>query len=166
MAENNPKWDEYILWLATPEHERGTIANEEQWAKANGFADARTTRRWKKNPDFLQRQMTLTKTLTAKVGAVAIFEDDESTMNGDERDYRVVKSKLIESAKTGNLKAQELFMKIYGKTWVDEEQASRVSDFGNMDTEELVAKAALAVNVDILVKHLVELGYKVEAPTV
>lgn len=165
MADINPKWDEYILWLATPEHQRGTITSEEAWAKANGIS-AKTTRRWRINPDFVQRQMTLTKSLTAKVGAVAVFEDDESTMNGEERDYRVVKSKLIESAKTGNLKAQELFMKIYGKTWVDEEQASRVSDFGNMDTEELVAKAALAVNVDILVKHLVELGYKVEAPTV
>lgn len=165
MADINPKWDEYILWLATPEHQRGTITSEEAWAKENGVS-AKTTRRWRTHPDFVQRQMTLTKSLTAKVGAVAVFEDDESAMNGEERDYRVVKSKLIESAKTGNLKAQELFMKIYGKTWVDEEQASRVSDFGNMDTEELVAKAALAVNVDIVVKHLVELGYKVEAPTV
>ena len=161
----NPKWDEYILWLATPEHERGTVSTEEAWAKANGIS-SKTTRRWRKNPEFIERQKTLTKTLTAKVGAVAVFEDDDFEIDSEERDYKLVKSKLVQSAKEGSLKAQELYMKTYGKTWVEEEQASRVSDFSNMDTEELVAKAALAVNPDLVVKHLIELGYTVEAPKV
>lgn len=161
----NPKWDEYILWLATPEHQRGVLTSEEAWAKANGIS-SKTTRRWRKNPEFLDRQKTLTKTLTAKVGAVAVFEDDNIEIDSEERDYKLVKSKLVESAKEGSLKAQELYMKTYGKTWVEEEQASRVSDFSNMDTEELVAKAALAVNPDVLIKCLTDLGYLVEAPKV
>ena len=160
----NPKWDEYILWLATPEHERGVIANEEQWAKANGFANARTTRRWRSNPEFLERQKTLTSSMVAKVGAVAVFETDKGIIDADERDYKVVKNKLVESAKGGSLKAQELFMKLYGKSWLDEEMASRASDFSNLELPDLIAKAVEALDPATMVKVLEEKGYKVKGP--
>lgn len=165
MAEINPKWDEYILWLATPEHERGLISNEEQWAKSNGFADARTTRRWKKNPDFIARQKTLTSSMVSKVGAVAVFEDDQVEMDSEERDYKVVKSKLVQSAKEGNLKAQELYMKTYGKTWVDEEQAARTSDFSNMELPMLVSRALASLAPDDLVDALRNIGWVAYNPS-
>lgn len=161
MADLNPLWDKYILWLATPEHERGIIANEEQWAKDNGFADARTTRRWKKNPDFIARQKTLTNSLVAKQGAVAVYETDNATLDADELDYKVVKSKLVESAKGGSLKAQELFMKLYGKSWLDEEMASRASDFSNLELPDLVARAISVLSPETVADSLRELGYTV-----
>lgn len=164
MSDINPKWDEYILWLATPEHERGAVANEEQWAKANGFANARTTRRWRSNPEFLERQKTLTSSMVAKVGAVAVFETDKGTIDADERDYKVVKNKLVESAKGGSLKAQELFMKLYGKSWLDEEMASRASDFSNLELPDLIAKAVDALDPATMVKVLEEKGYTVKGP--
>jgi len=161
MSDINPKWDAYILWLATPLHERGTVATEEDWAKENGFSDARTMRRWKKNPQFLDRQKTLTQTLTAKVGGVVVFEDDDVALDSDERDYMQVKSKLVESAKGGSLKAQELYMKTYGKTWVEDEQSARQSDYSNADLVVLITKAMTVLGEDVIVKALTDSGYTV-----
>ena len=164
MAEINPLWDEYILWLATPEHERGAVATEDEWAKSHGYADSRTMRRWKTKSEFIERQKRLTESLVSKTGAAIVYEDDEVTMDADERDYRLVKSKLVESAKTGNLKAQELFMKLYGKSWLDEEQAARASDFSNLELPVLVARAAVALEPDVLASALREAGWTVSEP--
>ena len=160
----NPLWDEFILWLATPENERGAISSEDEWAKSKGYADARTLRRWKKNPAFVERQRRLTETMVTKAGAAVVFEDLGDPEFADERDYRLVKAKLMESAKTGNLKATELFMKLYGKSWIDEEQASRSSDFSQLSLPELVARAVEAIDRDVLVAVLEERGWRVGAP--
>ena len=163
-AKINPLWDEYILWLATPENERGAVSSEDEWAKAHGYADSRTMRRWKQKPEFAERQRRLTETMVTKSGAAVIFDEEGNPDFADERDYRLVKAQLLTSAKTGNLKATELFMKLYGKTWIEEEQASRSSDFGSMDLEELVAKAALALSPETLAGVLRDQGWSVEAP--
>lgn len=165
MADINPHWDDYILWLATPKHER-EITTEEAWAKSKGYATERTTRRWKQNPAFIARQQTLTQTLVAKQGATVVYSDDTQTLTADERDYKVVKTKLVESAKGGSLKAQELFMKLYGKSWLDEEASARTSDYSNLELPDLVAKAAAALDVEILIDTLEELGYTVTPPKV
>ena len=165
MSQVNPLWDEYILWLATPAHERGVDSTEDSWAKSHGFADSRTTRRWKKSPAFLERQRVLSQGLASKTGATLVVDgDDEVSMDAEERDYRLVKSKLIQSAKEGNLKAQELYMKQYGKSWVDEEQAARVSDYSNLELPDLVARAAAAVDPLVLADALRGLGWTVTEP--
>ena len=161
MSDINPLWDKYILWLALPVGERGEIATEEEWAKSNGISSPRTTRRWKTNPEFIARQKTLTQSLVAKQGAVAVYETENGTLDADELDYKVVKQKLVESAKGGSLKAQELFMKLYGKSWLDEEQASRASDFSNLELPELVARSVAVLTPEILVKAVQDLGYTV-----
>ena len=163
-TKTNPLWDEFILWLATPENERGAVTSEDEWAKAKGYADSRTLRRWKKNPAFQERQRRLTETMASKTGASVLFEDDDNPDFADERDYRLVKGQLLNSAKTGNLKATELFMKLYGKSWIDEEQASRSSDFSSMPMDVLVARAAGAVAPETLAGVLRDLGWTVEAP--
>jgi len=163
-AKVNPLWDEFILWLSMPENERGAVATEDDWAKAHGYADSRTLRRWKKMPEFVERQRRLTEGMAVKAGTAVSFDDDANPDFSDERDYRLVKAQLLSSAKTGNLKATELFMKLYGKTWIDEEAASRSSDFANADLETLVANAAAAVSPELLAGALRNLGWKVEEP--
>jgi hypothetical protein len=122
-------------------------------------------RRWKTNPDFTERQRRLTESMAAKSGGALVFSDDDDiTMDGDERDYRLVKTKLVESAKQGNLKAQELFMKLYGKSWLDEEQASRSSDYSNMELPGLVAKAASILDPKTMADALRAAGYTVSEP--
>jgi len=163
-AKQHALWDEFILWLAMPEAERGVNATEEDWAKAKGYADSRQLRRWKKDPAFVERQRVLLENMSSRAGAVTQFSDDASDEPADERDYRLVKSQLLTNAKSGNLKATELWMKLYGKTWIDEEQAARSSDFSNMDLPSLLAETAVAVAPDFFADALRSAGWSVEAP--
>ena len=158
-----PVWDEFILWLAAPSHERGLVTTEEEWAKAHGYNDARQLRRWKKTEAFIARQAELNAAAPTRTSSINL-DDLEDDYTGEEQDYRLVKAQLLSSAKTGNLKATELFMKLYGKTWIEEEQASRSSDFSNLDTEALVAKVAVALAPELLAGALVTAGWSVSPP--
>jgi hypothetical protein len=106
----------------------------------------------------------LLENMSSRAGAVTQFDDDASDEPADERDYRLVKSQLLTNAKSGNLKATELWMKLYGKTWIDEEQAARSSDFSNMDLPSLLAETAVAVAPDFFADALRSAGWSVEAP--
>ena len=158
----NPLWDEFILWLSVPVEKRGVIATEDDWAKSKGYKDARQLRRWKNDPRFSERQVELVGG-SAVAGAYVTspsgsFEDGVS---GDEADYRVVKGQLLDAAKAGNLKATELFMKLYGKSWIEEEAASRDSDFTGMDFDALVAESLVSLSEDAVVAVLRSRGWSV-----
>ena len=158
----NPLWDEFILWLSVPAEKRGLIATEEDWAKSKGYKDSRQLRRWKNDPRFVERQVELTGGSSVAVSySTSAPGSVEEALLGDEADYRVVKAQLFDAAKGGNLKATELFMKLYGKSWIEEEAASRVSDFSGMDFDKLVAEALLVVAEDAVVAGLRARGWSV-----
>ena len=161
MADVNEKWSPFILWLATPTSERGEIYTEELWAKANGYYDASTLRKWKKDPRFIELQKSITSRMNAKSNAVVNFDDEDMSLDVEERNYLQVKQKIVQAAKDGNMKAQELFMKNYGQTWIEEERASRTSDFSNMELPLLLAKAIASLDESVMVIALTEQGYTV-----
>lgn len=163
MSEKfNPLWDEFILWLSVPAEKRGVIATEDDWAKAKGYKDARQLRRWKNDPRFVERQVELTGGSDVAVSRVTVAPGSvDEAFVGDEADYRVVKAQLLDAAKGGNLKATELFMKLYGKSWIEEEAASRASDFTGMDFDALVAEALVSVSEDAVVAVLRSRGWSV-----
>jgi hypothetical protein len=55
-------------------------------------------------------------------------------------------------------------MKLYGKSWLDEEQAARASDYSNLELPDLVANAAAALDADTLASALRNLGWTVNPP--
>ncbi len=154
----NPIWDEFILWLATPVERRGVVASEDEWARSKGYSDARQLRRWKKDPRFVERQAELAGDVSNMTSPLPSPVD---AMEADEADYLVVKAQLLDNAKSGNLKATELFMKLYGRTWIEEEIASRATDFASMDFEVLVAEALVMVSEATVVDRLRNRGWTV-----
>jgi len=157
----NPIWDEFILWLATPVERRGVVASEDEWARSKGYSDARQLRRWKKDPRFVARQAELGG---AASNVTSPLSSPVEAMEADEADYLVVKAQLLENAKSGNLKATELFMKLYGRTWIEEEIASRATDFAGMDFDDLVAEALVSVSEETVVGKLRDRGWSVSRP--
>ena len=161
MSEKfNPLWDEFILWSAVPVEKRGSVASEDDWARSKGYADARQMRRWKKDSRFVARQRELTGSDASEV----VTSPPQTGFEGDEADYQVVKAQLLDSAKGGNLKATELFMKLYGRSWIEEEAAARASDFTGLDLESLVCEALVAVSPEVVADHLRVAGWSVTAP--
>lgn len=163
----NPLWDEFILWLALPEIKRGAIVTEEEWAQAHGYQSSRQLRRWKVDPAFLARQQEIMEGLGSNVDsahtASGILEG-VGDVSVDEADYRVVKSQLFNAAKSGNLKAMEQYMKLYGKTWIEEEAAARSSDFTGVDLEKLVAEGLVVVAESVVADALRARGWVVVEP--
>ena len=159
MSEKlNPLWDEFILWSAVPVEKRGAVSSEDDWARSKGYADARQMRRWKRDDRFAERQAELLGDDVPTVTSAS------ATYSGDEADYQVVKAQLLGSAKGGNLKATELFMKLYGRSWIEEETAARSLDFTGMDLASLVVEALLALSPTAIAGHLQAAGWFVSPP--
>lgn len=141
------KWEllqnEYIEWLLLDKHARaiaGLPSSDNQWAKIKGISD-RTIRNWKHDEEFIAKFENRTKekalslpgatTLQVK-GAVGGQKAAE-----DRNEHDLIKAKLIERAVSGDRASAELYFKTYGKAYVDEEIASRKSDFRELDIEQL-----------------------------
>jgi hypothetical protein len=167
MSKQHPLWEEYIIWLNTPAHERGIVATETEWAKNHGYSDARTMRTWKAKPEFKALEQKILSRMMKTAAADDSLENLELGSEedfADERDYLLVKTQLMNAAKSGNLKATELYMKLYGKSWIDEESASRNSDYSTQDLEKLVAIAAASLAPELLASALTAAGWSVAEP--
>lgn len=164
MADKTMKqWDEYIRWLLLPPSDRGAIGSKAEWARAKGVTD-RTLRRWEQDERFKERMSELgSKVAEERVAKAArVVEDADTDVAPDEADYRLVKSQLVEGAKQGNQKSMDLYFRTYGKSFVEEEAASRVSDFANMDLDDLVTEALVALGEDQVAEALRQRGWAVE----
>lgn len=133
--------DEYLEWLLLDRHQRvaaGLPDSDVTWGKAKGVAP-RTLRTWKADEDFKTRleerqaQQAARLTPGSTVSSGAYVAGDGSS----EGDYLAIRSKVITMAAAGDKTALELYMRTYGKSFVDEENASRKSDFRDWTDEQL-----------------------------
>ncbi len=155
-GKENPKWKAFIAWLNTPEHLRGSIATEEEWGAANGVT-TRTMRRWKQEPAFIELRDSMVDEAVAQVDVASSGGSDEDT-------YRAVKARLVEGARSGNVKSLELYFKTYGKPFVDDEVAARSVDLSSVELPVLVGRAVLALAPEELERVLRDAGWVVERP--
>jgi hypothetical protein len=157
-------WEELVVWLATPPSSRGAVSTEEEWAVAHNTS-ARTMRRWKQDPKFVEMQETYQRRLEARAAAAkeaAPELDDDGDV--DEKSYLKVKAKLIEGAASGNPKYMDLYFKTYGKPFVEEEAAARTTDLVALDLDELIVRTVSLLDPKSLAKELAELGWVVVPP--
>jgi hypothetical protein len=156
----NPLWDEFILWSLTPEHLRGAVVSEAEWARVKSMSD-RTLRRWKDNPEFVARRGELSAgSVESSLDVVVVPAGEFSS--ADEGDYHVVKHTLIEGAKTGNVKYVDLYFKTYGKPFVEEEVAARSASFAGEDLDQLVAETIVLLGAELVAEALRAEGWTVE----
>lgn len=157
----NDKWVKYIKWLLTPEHLRGSVTSDAAWARANKVTD-RTLRRWRSLDEFQQLYDQMADvSLAESTAEVEEVETAEAYEGGDEADYRVVKSALVNGAKSGNPKYLDLYFRTYGKPFVEEEVASRNADLSSLDLDKLVAETLVALDENVLITVMAEHGWSV-----
>lgn len=145
----------FLVWSLKTPSERGAIDTETAWAEKHGVT-TRTLRRWKSLPEFQEQvgEIKEARNVTAVTEA----------SSPDEGDYQVVKAALVQGAKEGNPKYLELYFKTYGKPFVEEEAASRSADLSNLDLEDLISRAVVAVGPGLVAGHLRELGWTCQEP--
>lgn len=155
----NERWAEFIRWKLAPDSKKGSITSEAAWARAHKINE-RTVRRWKTLPEFQALYKAIESGVVEPSPHTTTVTDD-TPQAGDEADYRVVKTALVEGAKGGNPKYLELYFRTYGKPFVDEEVAARSTDLAGMDLDDLVSRSVAAVDWDTLVRVLGSMGWSV-----
>ncbi len=127
--------NEFAYWLATPKRLRvslGLPQTEKGFAETKGV-HPRTVRRWKEDDDFLelvaqQKQIIVgeAKDSTVKRGEQPVTVSDdpalEPGLTPDEQKYLQVKDTLVRMAMDGNQGAMDLYLKHYGKSFVEAER--------------------------------------------
>lgn len=176
---------EYAAWLATPPRLRtslGLPATQAEFADDKGMSP-RTMRRWQDQEDFQllveQRRVEIAKGKPgAAVEAVgpprpakdyrsaarlapaeaATWEDDpahDGTATLEEQRYLRVKDTLASMAADGNQGAIDLYLKHYGRGFIEAEQSDNVM-FATMTDGDLVAAVLPLIGVEAVSSWLAD----------
>ncbi len=157
------KWDqlkgEYIEWMLLDKHQRAIAnlpASDTEWAKAKGVAD-RTLRNWKSDPEINSRIESRQREQALRLpGATVSGPTSFGVANSEEpeSEYQLIKTKLLQMAAAGDKSALDTYFRTYGKTYVEEENAARKSDFRDLDTEDLYTRVLALIPDDRLEAEL------------
>lgn len=176
---------EYASWTATPRRLKvslGLPQTKQAFADMKGIS-TRTLTRWEGLEDFKelvrQRQQELsnsTRNSTVRaVGpprpaqhgnalkkfetdAAAIISDDpvyDERLTPDEISYRQVKDTLLRLASDGNQGAIDLYMKHYGRPFIDAEQKAGTL-FPSMSNQHLESEILLIIGDERISEYLAE----------
>lgn len=176
---------EYAAWVATPKRLKARLKlplTKKDFADMKGVSD-RTLRRWELQDSFKdlvhQRQMEIRNagpnSAIEAVGpprpvthaaalkkfelppAVSITDDPvyDETLTPDELKYAQVKDTLVEMAMSGNQGAVDLYMKHYGKPFIEAEQKAG-TNFPGMSDEDLQMKICELLGTEAISKYLTE----------
>lgn len=149
--------DEFAYWLATTKRLRvslGLPKTELEFAEAKEV-DPRTLRRWKAQDDFQSKVSEYKRQISAaqpdSTVQKRVTEADDPASDPeipiDERHYLQVKDTLIKMAQDGNQGAIDLYLKHYGKSFVDAEQQG-FEDYSDMEDDRLVAETLEFIGVE------------------
>jgi len=169
---------EFAYWYATPKRLRvslGLPLSETQFAEMKDITP-RTLRRWKEQVGFkemvesfkLEMANDSPDATIRKVGSAepkmkvedtrATLADDPALTEGipeDEQKYLQVKDTLVRMAMDGNQGAMDLYLKHYGKAFVEAEQ-SDFADYRDLSDEQLVAEVCQMAGVEAVSGWLAE----------
>lgn len=116
---------EFIEWLIDP----GRVGNQVEWAKAHNVSE-QTLSNWKKNPDFKAE-------LTTRLGQI----------NVDAMRIQAVVDAMWDRAKTGDVKAAELYLRYIEKLQPSRPVLEDDTDVTNLSDQELLAALQSASQV-------------------
>lgn len=145
---------EYLEWLLTDRRARqinGLPDSDREWADWKGLSP-RTLRRWKSAPAFQARlkeregersRQARDSTVSALVAGVPDVAGPGEELTKPEQDYETVRETIVRNAGKGDARALDLYMKYWGKPFVDAEL--RDDDFSDLSDAELIAQVLVAV---------------------
>jgi hypothetical protein len=168
---------EYAYWLALPKRMRlslGLPSIEKDFAEYKGVAP-RTLRRWKSEPDFerIVEQHKHDLAGGVKNSAIAAIQrptreipqlkpakmsDDpvhDPMLTPDEQKYLQVKDTLIQMAMDGNQGAMDLYLKHYGKSFVESER-QEFADYAGYSDDDLVRELCMWAGTERISAWLAE----------
>ena len=170
---------EFAYWLATPKRLRVSLGLPQSERQFGDMKDVhpKTLRRWKGQQDFqkmvesfkLEMANAAPNSTIAKIGIAApvvsaddvkkVVPTDDPVWDGglspDEQKYLQVKDTLVQMAMDGNQGAMDLYLKHYGKAFVEAEQ-SDFADYRDKSDDQLIAELCAMAGVERISEWLAE----------
>jgi hypothetical protein len=146
----------------------GLPLTDTEWAKVKGL-NARRVGKYRVDPFYAEcvdRLRDITAKRIAPGGSASLADIALSGGPGsdDVSDYAAIKSQLASLARQGDPRALEIWLKNWGKPFLDEETANRVADLASLSDEALVIQLVETVNPRLLAGVLERCGWVVNLP--
>jgi hypothetical protein len=146
----------------------GLPTTDLEWAKVKGL-NARRVAKYRADEyyvSYVEQLRSVSKKRIAPAGSAALTEMMSSTSSGvdDVSDYAAIKTQVAALAKQGDQRALDLWLKHWGKPFLDEETANRVTDLASLSDSDLVSQLVALVNPALLSDVLAGAGWTVAAP--
>lgn len=146
----------------------GLATTDTEWARTRNLNPRRVSK-YRADPyytEYTAQLADLTRKRISPSGSASLADVVSSAASGvdDVSDYAAIKTQVASLAKQGDQRALDLWLKHWGKPFLDEETAGRVVDLASLSDVELVSQLVSLVNVRLLSDVLSDAGWKVEAP--
>lgn len=147
---------QFIEWLVMDRASRvsvGLPTTEKAYSEAKGL-NARTLRRWKEKPEFVEALFARKRELASRSGMdlvgieqrAEVILADMGELPDAEREYHHVKGTIVRMASEGNAGAMDLYMKHWGRPFAQAEVDG--DELGELPDDELVSRVLGEVGVD------------------
>jgi hypothetical protein len=160
------EWDQLDR---TQRRQLGLPVSDTEWAKVKGL-NARRVAKYRAEPFYdkcVADLRNITKKRLAPGGAASLADLPFSAGSAgidDVSDYAAIKTQVASMARQGEQRALDLWLKHWGKPFLDEEIAGRVTDLASLSDEEVVVQVVEVVSPVLLAEVLRGRGWVVDAP--
>jgi hypothetical protein len=172
VADKRDRIEELAEWDHLDRAQRralGVPVSDAEWAKVKGL-NVRRVAKYRNDPYYavcVEKLRNITKKRIAPGGSASLA--DIASLGGmpgvdDLADYTAIKGQVAALARQGEQKALDLWLKHWGRPFLDEETANRVADLASMADEELVRTLVSMVNSALLAEVLTGAGWSVVSP--
>jgi hypothetical protein len=147
----------------------GVPVSDTEWAKVKGL-NPRRVGKYRLEPFYekcVADLRSITKKRLAPGGSVALADLPFSAASAgvdDVADYSAIKAQVASLARQGEQRALDLWLKHWGKPFLDEEIAGRVTDLASFSDEQVVEQVVGVVSPVLLASVLRDRGWVVSAP--
>lgn len=160
------EWDQLDR---TQKRQLGLATTDVEWAKVEGLNHRRVAK-YRSDPyyaEYVAKLTSVAKKRIAPAGSASLADFASSTASGvdDLSDYTAIKQQVAALAKQGDQKSLDLWLKHWGKPFLDEETSNRVADLASMTDVTLVEQLISLINVDLLQQTLVDAGWQSTPPS-
>lgn len=172
VSDKRARIEELAEWDQLDRQQRralGVPVSDTEWAKVKGL-NVRRVAKYRNDPYYatcIERLRNITKKRIAPGGSASLAELASLGNNpgvDDLSDYTAIKAQVAALARQGEQKALDLWLKHWGRPFLEEETANRVADLAGMSDEELVSSLVSMVSPLLLADVLAQAGWRAEAP--
>lgn len=168
-AEKRSRIDALAEWDQLDRVQRralGLPATDSEWARVNNV-HVRRVSKYRDDPYYktaVAKLDDIAKKRIASAGSAVMPSIAGTPGVDDSADYSAIKSQVASLARQGDQRALDMWLKHWGKPFLDEETANRVADLASMSDEELIVSLVDMVNPLLLSDVLTGRGWEIKMP--